>query len=117
MRRTGCPAARSDSACSISRSASRVWPLIVSHSASTASSQARNSAEAGAAARVGAGGAHPVGCLVAAADPAGNECRVRQDRRSEQGVIGFPGGLQRADERRVGVVGLAQVEELDPPGQ
>ena len=42
---------------------------------------------------------------------------MRQDRRSEQGVIGFPCRLQRADERRVGVVGLAQVEELDPPGQ
>jgi hypothetical protein len=42
---------------------------------------------------------------------------VRQDRRSEQGVIGFACCLQRADERRVGVVGLAQVEELDPPGQ
>ena len=42
---------------------------------------------------------------------------MRQDRRSEQGVVGFPGRLQRADERRVGVVGLAQVEELDPPGQ
>ena len=40
------PAARIDSACPISRRASRVCPLIVSHSASTASSQARNSAEA-----------------------------------------------------------------------
>ena len=42
---------------------------------------------------------------------------MRQDRRAEQSVIGLPGRLQCADERRVGVVGLAQVEELDPPGQ
>jgi hypothetical protein len=70
-----------------------------------------------AAPGVGAGGAHPVGCLVSAAHPAGDKCRVCQDRRSEQGVIGFTGCLQCADERRVGVVGLAQVEELDPPGQ
>jgi len=40
---------------------------------------------------------------------------VREDRRSEQGVVGFSGGLEGADERGVGVVGLAEVEELDPP--
>ena len=42
---------------------------------------------------------------------------MRQDRRAEQGVVGFTGRLQGADEGRVGVVGLAQVEELDAPGQ
>jgi hypothetical protein len=39
---------------------------------------------------------------------------VPQDCRPKQGVISLTGRLQRADERRIGVVGLAKVEELDP---
>ena len=42
---------------------------------------------------------------------------MRQDGRTEQGVVGFTGRLQGTDECRVGVVGLAQVEELDTPSQ
>ena len=61
----------------------------------------------GSAAGVGPGGAHPVGELVGAFGPAGHERRMRQDRRTEQRVVGFPGGLERPDEGGVGVVGLA----------
>jgi hypothetical protein len=42
---------------------------------------------------------------------------VGQDRRTEQRVVGFSGGLERPHEGGIGLVGLAQVKELDATSQ
>jgi hypothetical protein len=42
---------------------------------------------------------------------------VRKDRSAEKRVVGFAGGLQGAYVGGVGLVGLAQVEELDASGE
>ncbi len=71
-----------------------------------------------AAARVRTGPAHPLGHLLPLAGPARDEGAVPEDRGAEQLVVGGAGGVQRADEGRVGCCGgLPEIEELDPSQQ
>jgi hypothetical protein len=77
------PASSTSSACAIRCRAARVFPQRVSHSASTASSQARNSA-LGAAPGVGASGDHALGCSLAVTREAGDERGVGEDGGAEE---------------------------------
>jgi site-specific recombinase XerD len=87
------PTARTVSAWSIRCKASRVRPAMVSHSSPLHGVEPGHElGRGGSSAGVGPGGAHPVGELVGTLGPAGHEGRVRQDRRTEQRVVGFPGG-------------------------
>jgi len=93
-----------------------VFPQRVSHSASTASSQARNSA-LGAAPGVGASGDHALGCSLAVTREAGDERGVGQDRRAQERVVRFPRRLEGSQECVVRLLRLTQIEELDAPGK
>lgn len=64
----------------------------------------------------GAGSGHTLDHRSALTGPSGDKRTVGQDCRTEQRLVGFLGGLEGADVCLGGLVGFAQVEELDAPG-
>lgn len=69
------------------------------------------------ASSVGTGRDHALDRRFAVLGPAGGEGHVCEDRRSEKRVVGFPCRLQGTQEGFRGLLGLAEVEELNAAGQ
>jgi hypothetical protein len=67
--------------------------------------------------RIGTRSHHALDSIVTTPFPTGHERRVGEDCRTQQGVIGLAGGLQRAQQGLSCTIGLTHVKELNAPGE